>query len=108
MELGEKWPVNLACDSDFHVYGGVLLHAVNLRHGTEGFTSLKEDMLWIFSPEKSDGFRPGSNPRSWVPEGSMLTTRSPKPLLMKMEQAQCPETLVFELQITGNPPEVSI
>jgi hypothetical protein len=25
-------------------------------------------------------FRPGSNPRSWVPESSMLTTRPPKPL----------------------------
>ena len=35
----------------------VLLHAVNLRHGTDGFTSPpKEDVLRIFSPEKSDGF----------------------------------------------------
>jgi hypothetical protein len=25
-------------------------------------------------------FRPGSNPRSWVPEASVLTTRPPKPL----------------------------
>jgi hypothetical protein len=54
---GEKWPVNLACDSDFQVNHGVLLHAANLRHGTDGFTSPpKECMLWIFSPEKSDGF----------------------------------------------------
>jgi hypothetical protein len=57
--LGEKWPVNLACDSDFHVNGRVLLHAANLRHGTDGFTSPpKEGMLWIFSPEKSNGFEP--------------------------------------------------
>ena len=35
----------------------VLLHAVNLRHGTDGFTSpLKEGTLRIFSPEKFDGF----------------------------------------------------
>jgi len=35
----------------------VLLHAVNLRHGTGGFTSPpKEGALRIFSPEKSDGF----------------------------------------------------
>ena len=35
----------------------VLLHAVNLRHGTDGFTSTpKEGALRIFSPEKSDGF----------------------------------------------------
>jgi hypothetical protein len=33
------------------------LHATKLRHGTDGFTSpLKEGMLRIFSPEKSDGF----------------------------------------------------
>ena len=35
----------------------VLLHAVNLRHGTDGFTSPpKEGALRTFSPEKSDGF----------------------------------------------------
>jgi hypothetical protein len=51
---GEKWPVNLACDSDFHVNHRVLLHAENLRHGTDGFASPpKEGMLWIFSPENS-------------------------------------------------------
>jgi hypothetical protein len=67
--MGEKWPVNLACDSDSHVNHRVLLHAANLRHGTDGFTSTaKEDLLWI---------RPGSNPRTWVPEVSMLTTRPP-------------------------------
>jgi hypothetical protein len=31
-------------------------------------------------PEKIRRFRPGLNPRSWVPEASMLTTRPPKPL----------------------------
>jgi hypothetical protein len=35
----------------------VLFHAVNLRHGTDGFTSPpKEGALRIFSPEKSYGF----------------------------------------------------
>jgi hypothetical protein len=35
----------------------VLLHAANLRHGANGFTSLlKEGMLRIFLPEKSDFF----------------------------------------------------
>ena len=38
-----------------HVW--VLLHAVNLRHGTDGFTTPpKEGTLRIFSPENSDGF----------------------------------------------------
>jgi hypothetical protein len=53
----EKWLVNLACDPDFHVNHRVLLHAVNLRHETDGFTSPpKEGILWTFSPENSDGF----------------------------------------------------
>jgi hypothetical protein len=60
--LGEKWSVNLACDFDFHVNGRVLLHAANLRHGTDGFTSPpKEGMLWIFrlkNPTASAGFEP--------------------------------------------------
>jgi hypothetical protein len=55
--LGEKWPVSLACDSDFRENCRVLLHAANVRLETGGFTSpLKEGMLWIFLPEKSDGF----------------------------------------------------
>jgi hypothetical protein len=41
--MSEKWPVNFACDSD------LFLHAENLGHGTDGFTSPpKEGMLWIF------------------------------------------------------------
>jgi hypothetical protein len=42
---------------DFHVAFRDLLHAINLRHGTDGFTSPpKEGVLRIFRPEKSDGF----------------------------------------------------
>jgi hypothetical protein len=48
MELGEKWPVNFACDSNSHVNCRDFLHAVNLRHGANSFTSLlKEGMLRI-------------------------------------------------------------
>jgi hypothetical protein len=55
--MGEKWLVNLPCDYDYHVHRRGLLHAANLRHGTDGFTSPPKDgMLWIFSHEKSDGF----------------------------------------------------
>jgi len=52
----------------------VLLHAVNLRHGTDGFTSpSKEGALRIFSPEKSDGFG-----RIWTRElGCQRPARSP-------------------------------
>jgi hypothetical protein len=50
-----------------------LLHAVKLRHGTDGFTSPpKEGVLRIFSPTKSDGFGPGANPRTWVPKANTL------------------------------------
>jgi hypothetical protein len=55
--LGEKRPVNFSCDSDFHVNRRDILHAAKLLHGTEGFNSPPKDgMLWIFLPEKSDGF----------------------------------------------------
>ena len=51
-----------------------ILHAVNLRHGTDGFTSPpKERALRIFSPEKSDGFG-----RVWTRElGYQRPARSP-------------------------------
>ena len=49
---------------DFHVTFWDLLHAVNLWHGTDGFTSPpKEGVLRIFRPEKSNGFG-----RVWTPE----------------------------------------
>jgi hypothetical protein len=82
--LGEKWTVNLACDPDFHVNRKDLLHAAKLRHGTDGFTSPpKEGMLWIFSPEKSNGFEPanlgtrGQHANHWTTEaafGSLYLT----------------------------------
>ena len=58
---------------DFHVTFWDLLHAVNLRHGTNGFTSLpKEGVLRIFSPWKILWLRPGLNPRTWVPKANTL------------------------------------
>jgi hypothetical protein len=43
---------------DFHVTFRDILHDVNLRHGTDGFTSTpKEGVLrFFFCPEKSIGF----------------------------------------------------
>ena len=50
-----------------------LLHAANLRHGADGFTSpLKEGVLKIFLPLKIRRLRPGLNPRTWVPKASTL------------------------------------
>jgi hypothetical protein len=68
--MGEKWPVNLACDSDSHVNHRVLLHAANLRHGTDGFTFPPKE--GPKNPTASAGFEP---------EASMLTARPPKPLV---------------------------
>ena len=47
-----------------HIDFRVLLHASNMRHGTNGFTSLpKEGVLSFFSlPEKIRRLRPGLNP----------------------------------------------
>jgi hypothetical protein len=66
---------------DFHGKCTDLLHAANLRHGTDGFTSPpKEGMLTIFVARKIRLLQPGLNTRTWVPEASMLTTRPLKPL----------------------------
>ena len=57
----------------------VLLHAANLWHGTNNFTSLpKESVLRIlraedfYRPLKIQRLRPGLNPRTWVSEASTL------------------------------------
>jgi hypothetical protein len=60
--MDEKWPINLACDSNSHVNYRVLSGAANLRQGTDGFTSPpKKGMLWIFrlkNPTVSARFKP--------------------------------------------------
>ena len=51
-----------------------LLHAANLRHGTDGFTSPpKEGVLSIFSPLKIRRLRPGLHPQTWVPKASTIS-----------------------------------
>jgi hypothetical protein len=79
-KYGREMAVNLACESDFHVNHRVLLHAANLWHGTDGFTSPPKD----FFARKIRRLRPGSNPRSWAPAASMLTTRPPKITLLSL------------------------
>ena len=50
-----------------------LLHAANLRHGTDGCTSPpKEGVLRIFSPLKIRRLQPGLNPRTWVLKASTI------------------------------------
>ena len=74
---------------DFHVTFRDLSHAVNLLHGTNGFTSLpKEGVLRIFSPWKIRRLRPGLNPRTWVTKANTLPLdhRSRSSLLVTSKQ----------------------
>ena len=59
-----------------------LLHAANLRHGTDGFTSpSKEGMLRIFSPLKIRRLRPGLNPANLGTKDQHATSKPPKPIV---------------------------
>jgi hypothetical protein len=65
----------------FHITLRVLLHAVNLRHGTAGFTSPpKEVMLGIFSPLKIRKLRLRFEPANLGTRGQQASSRPPKPL----------------------------
>ena len=72
----ELWARNVRefyLNADLHLTFWDLLHAVKLRHGTDGFTSPpKEGVLRNFSPLKIRRLRPGANPRTWVPKARML------------------------------------
>ena len=80
---GEKWPVNFACDFDFHVNPGFFDRPH--KSATWETASLPPQGRHVvdFFARKIRRLRPGSNPRSWVPEASMLTTRPPKPVLVE-------------------------
>jgi len=57
-----------------------LLHASNLRHGTDGFTSPpKEGVLRIFSPLKNPTASAGFEPANLGTKGQHATPRPPKP-----------------------------
>jgi hypothetical protein len=57
VELWARYVWDFCLNADFQVTFRDLLHAVKLRHGTDGFTSSpKGGVLRIFSPQISDGF----------------------------------------------------
>jgi hypothetical protein len=63
----------------------LLLHAANLRHGTDGFTSPpKEGMLRIFFALKSPTASAGFEPANLGTKGQHATSRPPKPLVIYM------------------------
>jgi hypothetical protein len=60
VELWVRIVREFCLNADFHVIYRDLLHAVTIRHETDGFTFLPmEDVLRIFSPQKSEGFGRG-------------------------------------------------
>jgi hypothetical protein len=66
---------------DFQVTFRDLLHAVKLRHGTDGFTSsLKKGVLRIFSPKKYPTASAGCEPANLGTKSQHDTSRPPKPL----------------------------
>ena len=81
--MGEKWPDEFCLKMpDFHVTFRDLLHAVNLRHGTNGFTSLpKGGELRIFFALKNPTASAGFEPANLSTKGQHATYRTPKPLL---------------------------
>jgi hypothetical protein len=64
--MGEKWPMNFSLKMpDFHL--GIFYVPVNLRNGTDGFTSLSEGrraedfcFFALKNPTASVGFEPGN------------------------------------------------
>ena len=77
---GDKWPVNFACDFDFHVNPGFFDMPRKSATWETALLPPKGGHAVDFFARKIRRLRPGSNQRSWVPEASMLTTRPPKPL----------------------------
>ena len=81
--MGEKWPMNFGLKMpDFHITFKDLLHAVNLRHGTDGFTSpLKEGVLANFFALKNPTASVGFEPANLGTKGQHGTSRPQKPLV---------------------------
>jgi hypothetical protein len=71
--VDEKCPIILPIYADFHVTFRDLLHAIKLRHWTDGSTSPpNERVLRIFFALKIRRLRRGTNPRTFVPKASTL------------------------------------
>jgi len=71
-----------------------LLHAANLWHGKDGFTSPpKEGVLRIFSPLKIRRLRPGLNPADLGTKGQHATSRPPNPIIYSYHHIMEPNLL---------------
>ena len=78
--MGENCPVTLPKFRLPHKFRD-LLHAANLRHGTDGFTSPpKEGVMRIFFAPKNPMVSVGFEPANLGTKGHHATPRPPKPL----------------------------
>ena len=83
MKQGTIQGILLAHRNSWRYY--VLLHAAKLGHWTDSFTSppKEEEVKEDFSDaRKIQRLRPDLNPRTRVPEASLLTTRPQKPSVL--------------------------
>ena len=82
VELWAKKVREFCLNADFHVTFRDLLHAVKLRHGTDGFTCPpKEGVLRIFFRPKNPTASSKYEPTNLGSKGQHVTSRPPKPLL---------------------------
>ena len=84
----ELWARNVGefcLNSDLHVTFRDLLHAVKLRHRTDGFTSPpKEGLLKVFFRPKNPTASAGCEPANLGTKGQHATSRPPKQLILKL------------------------
>jgi len=96
----ELWARNVRkfCQNDdFHVTFRDLLHAVKLRHGSDGFTSPpKEGVLRIFFRPKNPKVSAGCEPANLGTKGQHTTSKPPKPLFLQL----CLEHLSLEEELS--------
>ena len=75
---GGRWNCLKFClNADFHVTFRDLLHAVKLRHGTDGFTSPPKRILRIFFALKIPTTSAGCEPANLGTKGQHATSRPP-------------------------------
>jgi hypothetical protein len=75
-EMADKfclWP-------NFHVIKGFFNMLQICDMGQTALLPFQRNTCWGLFRQKIRHLQPGANPRSWVSEASMLTTRPPKPL----------------------------
>jgi hypothetical protein len=85
----ETQPIILPRDADFHVHSRVLLHAVSLRHGTDGFTTPpKEGVLRTFFALKNPTASAGFEAANLGSKGQHATPRPQKPLETELQLFQ--------------------